>query len=77
MARSAVPACKYKYVETPSPSLQCSLCKETAQEPWQHGNGECAALFCLRCLELYGREKECYVCKGEQPLYFVDGKSKS
>ena len=65
---------KYQFVSEPDDELMCPICFEVAEEPWQHG--ECGRLFCEKCLDKLGKDKPCPNCRGEQPQYFKDGKSK-
>ena len=66
---------KYNYTVEPSSALQCLICLDIAEDPWQHN--KCGRLLCKECLEKYGRDKPCPNCRKEQPQYFDDNKSKS
>ena len=35
----------YQYVAEPGSGLQCVICLEVAEDPWQHG--QCGRLFCF------------------------------
>ena len=63
---------KYQFVSEPDDDLQCLICLEVAEEPWQHG--KCGRLFCEKCLNQHGKNKPCPNCRG-QSQYFEDGKS--
>ena len=64
---------KYNFVSKPDSALQCVICQEVAEEPWQHD--ECGRLLCKQCLEKYGRKKPCPNCKKMLPQYYEDNKS--
>ena len=64
----------YKFTEEPDSSLQCVVCLEIAEDPWQHS--KCGRLLCKECLEKYGIDKPCPNCRREQPQYFEDNRSK-
>ena len=64
---------KYKFIFEPDGALQCQICLEVAEEPWQHS--KCGRLFCKECLDKYGRDKPCANCRMENPQYFEDRRS--
>ena len=64
---------KYKFVSEPEEDLVCLMCREVAEEPWQHG--KCGKLLCKKCLHLYGKDKPCPNCTVKSQ-YFPDNKSK-
>ena len=66
---------KYNFVSELDTALQCVICLEVAEEPWQHG--KCGRLFCEQCLEKLGRDKPCPNCRMPQPQYFEDNKSEN
>ena len=63
----------YQYVAEPGSGLQCVICLEVAEDPWQHG--QCGRLLCSECLRRYGEDKPCPNCRRESPQYFEDNKS--
>jgi hypothetical protein len=66
---------KFSFIAEPESDLQCVICLEVATDPWQHN--KCGRLLCRECLKKYGRDKPCPNCRGEQPQYFDDNRSKS
>ena len=68
---------QYSFLREPDDSLRCLICLEVAEKPWQHAYGKCGRLFCEKCLQNYGKHKPCPNCRGEQPQYFEDYRSKS
>ena len=67
---------KYNFSEEPDGALECVICLEVAEEPWQHGGDNCGRLLCRDCLEKLGRDAPCPNCRGENPVYFEDHRSK-
>jgi hypothetical protein len=65
----------FSFIAEPESALQCAICLEVATDPWQHN--KCGRLLCRECLKKYGRDKPCPNCRGEQPQYFDDNRSKS
>ena len=65
---------KYDFIEEPDSALQCVVCLDIAEDPWQHS--KCGRLLCKECLEKYGRDKPCPNCRRKWPQYFEDNKSK-
>ena len=65
---------KFSFVSEPDDALECQVCLEVAEEPWQHDM--CGSLFCKKCLDEYGKDIPCPNCWDEQPQYFVDTRSK-
>jgi TNF receptor-associated factor 4 len=65
---------KYSFLEEPPNSLVCGICLEVAEEPRQHVT--CGKLLCKKCLEEYGNKKPCPNCRGVNPQYFPDSRSK-
>ena len=65
---------KYTFTVEPDGALQCVVCLDVAEDPWQHS--KCGRLLCKECLEKHGRDKPCPNCRGKQPQYFEDTKSK-
>ena len=66
----------YRFITEPDDSLKCSICIEVAKgQPMQHGASGCGKLFCVKCIEKYGK-KPCAMCRGEDPKYFEDVRSK-
>ena len=63
----------YQYVADPGSGLQCVICLDVAEDPWQHG--QCGRLFCFECLTRYWWDKPCPNCRREFPQYFEDNKS--
>ena len=63
----------FQYVSEPVSALQCVICLEVAEDPWQHG--KCGKLLCKECIEIYGKDKVCPNCRGH-PQYFEDSRSK-
>ena len=63
---------KYNFIAEPDGALQCVICLDVAEDPWQHS--KCGRLLCKECLEKYGRDKPCPNCRMEQPLYFEDNR---
>ena len=45
----------YQYVAEPGSGLQCVICLDVAEDPWQHG--QCGRLLCCQCLRRYGEDK--------------------
>ena len=64
---------KYNFVSKPDHALNCLICLEVADDPWQHC--ECGRLLCKKCLLKYGKEKPCPNCRNAHPQYFPDNKS--
>jgi hypothetical protein len=64
----------YQYVTEPGSGLECVICLEVAEEPWQHGL--CGRLLCKKCLDTLGEDKPCPNCREDNPKYFQDNKSK-
>ena len=67
----------YKFIKEPDDILRCSICLEVARnQPMQHGECGCGKLFCKECIEKNGN-KPCPMCRGEDPKYFEDARSRS
>ena len=64
----------YQYVSEPGSGLECVICLEVAENPWQHN--ECGRLLCEKCLDKHGKDKPCPNCRLAYPQYFKDNKSK-
>ena len=66
----------YCFITEPDDSLKCSICVGIAKGlPVQHGASGCGKLFCKECIEKHGN-KPCPMCRGEDPKYFEDVRSK-
>ena len=71
MASTSSPS-DYNYVTEPDDAYKCLICLDVARDPMQHE--ECGKLFCKECLEEYGKNKPCPICKtGSQ--YYKDNKT--
>ena len=63
----------YQYVGEPGRGLECVICLEVAEDPWQHG--QCGRLLCKECLDKLGKDTPCPNCREENPQFFQDNKS--
>jgi hypothetical protein len=66
---------KYIYIEELDSALECVICLDVAEHPYQHVGDECGRLLCKACLDKHGN-KPCPNCMGKNPKYFEDHKSK-
>jgi hypothetical protein len=65
---------KYKFIEELDGALECVICLDVAEDPYQHVGHQCGRLLCKACLDKLGN-KPCPNCRGEDPQYFEDHKS--
>ena len=68
----------YSFITEPDDihALKCSICLGIAKsQPMQHGASGCGKLFCKECIEKNGNNP-CPMCRGEDPKYFEDARSK-
>jgi hypothetical protein len=65
---------KYNFIEELVGALECVICLDVAEDPYQHVGHQCGRLLCRACLERLGN-KPCPNCGGEDPQYFEDHKS--
>ena len=64
---------EYNFVSELADVLKCAICLKVARDPHQHE--ECGKLFCLECIEKYGRDGPCPHCRTQGSQYFRDNRS--
>ena len=73
-SNSADSVSKYNLTAELNSALECVICLDVAEDPYQHVGHQCGRLLCKECLERLGN-KPCPNCRGEDPQYFQDHKS--
>ena len=65
---------EYNLTEELDGSLECAICLDVAEDPYQHVGQGCGRLLCKACFERLGN-RPCPNCKREEPQYVEDPKS--